>query len=57
MSARKLGRGLDSLIRKTEEPKPTAARSDGLEVRHLDPKQIRVNRSQPRTHFDEQALR
>ena len=65
MSARKLGRGLDSLIRKTEEsPKeaaPPAAESAPAgaspEIRHLDPRQIRVNRAQPRTHFDDQALR
>ena len=59
MTTRKLGRGLDSLIRKTEESTPAPAESTpgGPEIRHLDPSQIRVNRAQPRTHFDEQALR
>ena len=55
MTARKLGRGLDSLIRKTDET--PAAPTGGPEIRHLDPRQIRVNRAQPRTHFDDQALR
>jgi len=55
MNARKLGRGLDSLIRKTEERTPDAP--PPAEVRWLDPRQIRVNRAQPRTHFDDQALR
>lgn len=55
MSARKLGRGLDSLIRKTEERDPAAPPT--TEIRWLDPRQVRVNRSQPRTHFDDQALR
>ncbi len=58
MSARKLGRGLDSLIRKTEETQSDpASPPGGPEIRHLDPRQIRVNRAQPRTHFDDQALR
>ena len=60
MSARKLGRGLDSLIRKTEEaaaaPAPTSATPADREVRLLDPRKIRVNRAQPRTHFDDAAL-
>jgi len=55
MNARKLGRGLDSLIRKTEERDPSAP--PPTEIRWLDPRQIRVNRVQPRTHFDDQALR
>ncbi len=54
MSARKLGRGLDSLIRKTDHEGIPAAVT---EVRQLDPRQIRVNRAQPRTYFDDQALR
>ncbi len=57
MSARKLGRGLDSLIRKTEDPPTSESQETDLEVRQLDPRQIRVNRAQPRTHFDDQALR
>lgn len=57
MSARKLGRGLDSLIRKTEEKESGPSESRTAEVRQLDPRQIRTNRAQPRTHFDEQALR
>jgi ParB family chromosome partitioning protein len=56
MNARKLGRGLDSLIRKTEERSESRV-DDRTEVRQLDPRQIRVNRAQPRVHFDDQALR
>ena len=62
MSARKPGRALDSLIRKTEEaaaaPAPTSSPTTppDREVRLLDPRKIRVNRAQPRTHFDDAAL-
>ncbi len=51
MVARKLGRGLDALIRSSESPSGNA-----LEIRHIDPKLIAVNRAQPRTRFDDEAL-
>ncbi|MFQ5653310.1 MAG: ParB/RepB/Spo0J family partition protein [Planctomycetota bacterium] len=51
MATRKLGRGLDSLIQRTEEIEP-----QGGEVLHIDPHQILLNRSQPRRRFDEDAL-
>ena len=52
MSSKKLGRGLDALIRRTE----AARSSDEITVRNLDPRQIQVNRAQPRSHFDETSL-
>lgn len=51
---KKLGRGLDALIRKSESPESGSA---GLEIRHVDPHHIAVNRAQPRVHFDDSALR
>lgn len=51
---KKLGRGLDALIRKSENPDSGSA---SLEIRHVDPHHITVNRAQPRVHFDDSALR
>ena len=52
MNSKKLGRGLDALIRRTE----ASHSGEEITVRNLDPRQIQVNRSQPRQHFDETAL-
>src|SRR5688572_8713790 len=50
MSRRRgLGSGLDALI-------PSASGASAQTVRQLQIDSIRENRSQPRTHFDEQAL-
>ena len=62
MSGRKLGRGLDALIRRTEEipseaTSPTdTATSYGSEVIQIHPDKIRANRQQPRSHFDEAGI-
>ncbi len=65
MSGRKLGRGLDALIRRTEEipaevESPTEGDeqtvADGSVVVQLDPTVIQANGQQPRTHFDDDAI-
>lgn len=52
MNSKKLGRGLDALIRRTE----ASHSGEEITVRNLDPRQIQVNRAQPRRHFDEDSL-
>lgn len=60
MSGRKLGRGLDALIRRsgdsTAVTDATSASSGGIGVVVIDPARIRANQAQPRTHFDEEGL-
>ncbi|MGE4618694.1 MAG: ParB/RepB/Spo0J family partition protein [Planctomycetota bacterium] len=62
MSGRKLGRGLDALIRRSEEsPAPgdtptEPSATEGSEVVMIDPARIQANRVQPRTHFDDEAI-
>ena len=62
MNGRKLGRGLDALIRRTEEippgqtPPPETASVDTSVVVHVDPARIQPNQNQPRTQFDDTAI-
>ncbi|NRA76391.1 MAG: ParB/RepB/Spo0J family partition protein, partial [Planctomycetes bacterium] len=60
MSGRKLGRGLDALIRRSGDSTAvtdvTSASSGGIGVVLIDPARIQANQAQPRTHFDEQGL-
>ncbi|MGE4633288.1 MAG: ParB/RepB/Spo0J family partition protein, partial [Planctomycetota bacterium] len=60
MSGRKLGRGLDALIRRsgdsTAVTDASSANSGGIGVVLIDPARIHANQAQPRTHFDEQGL-
>ncbi len=64
---RKLGRGLDALIRRSEQtPPPPAAAIDssaedasatkGLEIRFVSPDEIHANPDQPRCVFDPHAI-
>ncbi|MDE0960075.1 MAG: ParB/RepB/Spo0J family partition protein [Planctomycetota bacterium] len=62
MNGRKLGRGLDALIRRTEEipagqtPPPETTQESAVVVVQLDPALIQANRNQPRTQFDDGAI-
>ncbi|MGE4601605.1 MAG: ParB N-terminal domain-containing protein, partial [Planctomycetota bacterium] len=62
MSGRKLGRGLDALIRRSGDSSVVAdspgagAGPGGIGVVLIDPARIRANQAQPRTHFDEEGL-
>ena len=60
MSGRKLGRGLDALIRRsgdsTAVTDASSAHSGGIGVVLIDPARIHANQAQPRIHFDEQGL-
>ena len=63
MVAKKLGRGLDALIRRTMESEGLTASPDvgessarGDVLLSIDPRTVRVNRAQPRTRFDETAI-
>ena len=56
---KKLGRGLDSLIRKTEPTPPQPVEPEAAidyEIRHIDPTTIAVNRDQPRARFSEDGI-
>ncbi|MEC9476285.1 MAG: ParB/RepB/Spo0J family partition protein [Planctomycetota bacterium] len=64
MSGRKLGRGLEALIRRSQAT-PTDGSGDGstdagmaerAEVVLIDPARIHANRDQPRSHFDDEAI-
>jgi ParB family chromosome partitioning protein len=50
--ARKLGRGLDALIRRSVDAESDA----GPEIQEIDPKTIAVNRAQPRQQFDPERI-
>ncbi len=71
MGGRKLGRGLDLLIRKPAEPPPplpeetprvaeagsgAAVESDEFQLVSVDPRAVRANPDQPRKQFDEEEL-
>ncbi|MFN0057537.1 MAG: ParB/RepB/Spo0J family partition protein [Planctomycetota bacterium] len=64
MVAKKLGRGLDALIRRTMDPSEVeferiAAHTDTDETKTilaLEPSSIRVNRAQPRTSFNDESI-
>ena len=64
---RKLGRGLDALIRRSEQTSPpdasastsnpaTETQTHGLEIRFVSPDEIHANPDQPRSVFDPQAI-
>ncbi len=64
---RKLGRGLDALIRRSEQTPPPQGSADsgtedptsstkGLEIRFVSPNEIHANPDQPRRVFDPEAL-
>lgn len=63
---RKLGRGLDALIRRSEQTSPPdaptsttqteSASAHGLEIRFVSPDEIHANPDQPRSVFEPQAI-
>lgn len=62
MNGRKLGRGLDALIRRSEQvsgpdsPTAEANNTHGLEILFVSPGEIHANPDQPRAVFDPQAI-
>ena len=56
MTPKKLGRGLDALIKRSESAETATSPPPTTEIRFIDPKSIAVNRAQPRKEFDETAI-